>query len=336
MEHYYTKQVIGTHNEGRKTYSQKGGEIMKNDVWCLMLSQNTGVVMYGPKKVSRKKPVSEAESIEDKEQEEYLKNLKKYRARKKRECKKLQGVAEFIESKGDAEQIKYYGQICNGAIKHLAFFKYLIAWGEKNNKSISLSSFRKQIKEGAVAKEWQKIRQWCSRQKSNGNEEMAVAITIGRTNRGWYSLRVVIVGDNSPVSLFSYKLGLFLCSKNKWTTRAMHIGEESKELLKHYKTEELEYFNDELFSVFRATLTLPFQTRTYRNEEAERIINKGLIPVSYGASVVLKGPMAYNNSVSGVALCEIEQKRGRVVRAEWIAERRGIINGDDDSFEYAL
>lgn len=82
---------------------------MKNDVWCLMLSQNTGVVMYGPKKVSRKKPVSEAESIDDKEQEEYLKNLKKYRARKKRECKKLQGVAEFIESKGDAEQIKYYG-----------------------------------------------------------------------------------------------------------------------------------------------------------------------------------------------------------------------------------
>lgn len=64
---------------------------MKNDVWCLMLSQNTGVVMYGPKKVSRKKPISEAESIEDKEQEEYLKNLKKYRARKKESVKSYRG-----------------------------------------------------------------------------------------------------------------------------------------------------------------------------------------------------------------------------------------------------
>lgn len=286
--------------------------------------------MYAPKQKCRKKKVAKAENIDNREQEEYLKGLREYRARKKRECRKLQGVAEFIESNEDIEQMKYYGEMCNGAIKHLAIFKHMISWGEKNNKSISLSSFRKQIKENAIAKEWQKIRQWCSRQKDNGKGDMAVAITIGRTNRGWYSLRVVIVGDNAPVSLFSYKLGLFLCSKNKWTTRAMHIGEESRELLSHYKTEELEHFSGELFSVFRATLTLPFQTRTYRNEEAERIINMGLIPVSYGASMVLTGPMAYNNSVSGVALCEVEQKRGRVVKAELIAERR---NRDEDSFD---
>lgn len=313
---------------------------MKNDVFCLMLSNNIGVVMYASKQKCRKKREAEAESIDDREQKaksiddreqkEYLKNLRKYRARKKRECRELQGVAEFIESKEDIEQMKYFGERCNGAIKHLAMFKCLISWGEKNNKSISLSRFRKQIKEDAIDKEWQKIRQWCSRQKDNGKGDMAVAITIGRTNRGWYSLRVVIVGDNAPVSLFSYKLGLFLCSKNKWTTRAMHIGEESRELISHYKTEELEHFSDELFSVFRATLTLPFQTRTYRNEKAESIINMGLIPVSSLASMVLTGPAAYNNSVSGVALCEVEQKRGRVVRAELIAERR---SRDEDSFD---
>ena len=105
---------------------------MKNDVFCLMLSNNIGVVMYASKQKGRKKRGAEsesiddreqkAESIDDREQKEYLKNLRKYRARKKRECRELQGVAEFIESKEDIEQMKYFGERCNGGMSRILCF----------------------------------------------------------------------------------------------------------------------------------------------------------------------------------------------------------------------
>ena len=50
MEHYYTKQVIGTHNEGRKTYSQKGGETVetkRHNAVMLPLWDCMGVMVAG-------------------------------------------------------------------------------------------------------------------------------------------------------------------------------------------------------------------------------------------------------------------------------------------------
>ena len=289
MEHYYTKQVIGTHNEGRKTYSQKGGETVetkRHNAVMLPLWDCMGVMVAGS--TWEKDTLLLTPSAVQEEE------FKKRTAKKKR----LQRYAEVLERDNDKEEMKAFGRRCNAALRHLATFLTLIQYSKDEGLKCGLSMFRKCLKEPWVSKEWDFIRRWVARQAKD-YDNLAIALTIGRSNKGWYSLRCLAVGNDEEVTPFVFSLWRYLVKKRQWKNKAIRIEEDSSRLFKYYQSRDLDTYTDELFEVFRTSLML--HHRTFKNHKAVEILENKAVAIENDYLVSARH-LNYN-SPSGVALC---------------------------------
>ena len=289
MEHYYTKQVIGTHNEGRKTYSQKGGETVetkRHNAVMLPLWDCMGVMVAGS--TWEKDTLLLAPSAVQEEE------FKKRTAKKKR----LQRYAEVLERDNDKEEMKAFGRRCIAALRHLATFLTLIQYSKDEGLKCGLSMFRKCLKEPWVSKEWDFIRRWVARQAKD-YDNLAIALTIGRSNKGWYSLRCLAVGNDEEVTPFVFSLWRYLVKKRQWKNKAIRIEEDSSRLFKYYQSRDLDTYTDELFEVFRTSLML--HHRTFKNHKAVEILENKAVAIENDYLVSARH-LNYN-SPSGVALC---------------------------------
>lgn len=235
------------------------------------------------------------------------KDYKQERARKKRECTRLQRKAEQLEKTKDIDTMKHYALLCNASLRHLATFKSIIKHAQEQNESIGLCTFKRHMKESEVKKTWSLIRRWLS-DKVGTNEEIAVAVTIGRTNKGWYCLRCISAGKGA--NDFIVDFGYYL-RKKLWKSRAVIAAAESRELLKYYSSIDIDNYINELFEVFRMSLMV--DRRTYKNRSAIGIIEDSKLAVDGSQSYIVNAPRIEGNSNTGVALCYFEEDKKRVV-----------------------
>lgn len=289
MAHINTKRLSGTHKEGRKTHSQKGGETMetrRHNAVILPLWDCMGVMVAGS--TWEKDTLSFAPSTVQEEE------FKKRTAKKKR----LQRYAEVLERDNDKEKMKAFGRRCNAALRHLATFLTLIQYSKDEGLKCGLSMFRKCLKEPRVSKEWDYIRRWITKQAKD-YDNLAIALTIGRSNKGWYSLRCLAVGKDEEVTPFMFSLWTYLVKKRQWKNKAIRIEEDSSRLFKYYQSRDLDTYTDELFEVFRTSLML--HHRTFKNHKAVDILENKAVAIENDYLVSARH-LNYN-SPSGVALC---------------------------------
>lgn len=220
--------------------------------------------------------------------------FKKRTAKKKR----LQRYAEVLERDNDKKEMKAFGRRCNAALRHLATFLTLIQYSKDEGLKCGLSMFRKCLKEPWVSKEWNSIRRWITKQAKD-YDNLAIALTIGRSNKGWYSLRCLAVGDDEEVTPFMFSLWRYLVKKKQWKNKAIRIEEDSSRLFKYYQSRDLDTYTDELFEVFRTSLML--YHRTFKNHKAVDILENKAVAIENDYLVSARH-LNYN-SPSGVALC---------------------------------
>lgn len=289
MAHINTKRLSGTHKEGRKTHSQKGGETMetkRHNAVILPLWDCMGVMVAGS--TWEKDTLSTTPSTAQGDE------LKKRTAKKK----SLQRYAETLERDNDKEEMEYFGLRCNAALRHLATFQTLIQYSKDEGLKCGLSMFKKCLKESLVSKEWDFIRRCVARQAKD-YDNLAIALTIGRSNKGWYSLRCLAVGSDEEVTPFMFSLWTYLVKKRQWKNKAIRIEEDSSRLFKYYQSRDLDTYTDELFEVFRTSLML--HHRTFKNHKTVEILENKAVAIENDYLVSARH-LNYN-SPSGVALC---------------------------------
>ncbi len=251
---------------------------------------------------------------------------KKYRAHKKRMNERAQKEAEQIELNGDVIEMESRAYRCNGALRHLATFETLIRYAKGHKEEIALWTMKKRAKENDIRKEWNGIRTYLSRKVVNA-DEMAIAVTIGRCCRGWYVLRGIAIGmgamDFMPDTI------QYLRKKRDWKNNSGSYSEDSRELLAHYDSRQIEDFLKELFEVYRMTLMI--DRRTYKNHKAIGILEDEKIAVSSnGNSYIVNAPSIKGNSNSGVALCSYGVIHGKATDCFSMYDYGG--NMDNDEF----
>lgn len=230
---------------------------------------------------------------------EQIEEEKKGRANKKRMNEQAQKVAEQIELNGNVIEMGARAYRCNGALRHLATFETLIRHAREHKEEIALWTMKKRAKENDIRKEWNGIRTYLSR-KVGADETRAIAITIGRCCRGWYVLRGITIGMGAMD--FMLDTIQYLRKKRGWTNNSGLYSEDSRELLAHYDSRQIEDFLKELFEVYRMTLMI--DRRTYKNHKALGILEDEKIPVSNnGNTYIVNASSIKGNSNSGVALC---------------------------------
>lgn len=236
-------------------------------------------------------------------------NHRQKRANKKRECERLQKIAERLETEGDTTTMMQYSLSCNASLRHLATFRNVIAHARENNESLGLATFKRRMKDNELKRMWSLVRRWLS-DRVGDNKTIAVVVSIGRTNKGWYFLRCLSTGRDANEFIGDFWHYL---RKRQWKSKAVMAVAESDELLKYYDNEEIDNYIEELFAVFRMSLMV--DRRTYKNHRAIEIIEDRKITVDDSQSYVVNAPMVGDNSCSGVALCYFETDRGAVVSA---------------------
>ena len=238
---------------------------------------------------------------------EQIEEEKKYRANKNKMNGRAQKSAEQIELNGNAMEMGVRAYRCNGALRHLATFETLIRHARGHKEEIALWTMKKRAKENDIRKEWNSIRTYLSRKVGN-DDEMAIAVTIGRCCRGWYVLRGIAIGTGAMD--FMQDTTLYLRKKRDWKNKSGSFPEGSSELVTHYDSRQIEDFLKELFEVYRMTLMIT--RRTYKNHKAIGILEDEKIPVSNnGDTYIVNAPSIKGNSNSGVALCAYEVIRGK-------------------------
>lgn len=256
---------------------------------------------------------------------ERIEEEKKDRAHKKRMNERAQKVAEQIELNGNVIEMRARAYRCNGALRHLATFKALIRHAKEHKEEIALWTMKKRAKENDIRKEWKGIRSYLSRKTGNA-DEMAIAVTIGRCCRGWYVLRGIAIGMGAMD--FMQDVTQYLRKNRGWKNNSGSYSEDSRELLAHYGSRQIEDFLKELFEVYRMTLMI--DRRTYKNHKALGILEDEKIPVNNnGNTYIVNAPSIKGNSNSGVALCEYEVVRGKASECISLYDYGGDMNNDD-------
>lgn len=256
---------------------------------------------------------------------ERIEEEKKCRAHKKRMNERVQKEAEQIELNGNVIEMGARAYRCNGALRHLATFETLIRRAKEHKEEIALWTMKKRAKENDIRKEWNGIRTYLSR-KVGADETRAMAITIGRCCRGWYVLRGITIGGGATD--FMLDTIQYLRKKRGWKNNSGSYSEDSRELLAHYDSRQIEDFLKELFEVYRMTLMI--DRRTYKNHKASGILEDEKIAVSNnGNTYIVNAPFIKGNSNSGVALCEYEVVRGKASECISLYDYGGDMNNDD-------
>lgn len=250
---------------------------------------------------------------------------KKYRANKKRMNERAQKVAEQIELNGNVIEMGARAYRCNGALRHLATFATLIRHAKEHKEEIALWTMKKRAKENDIRKEWNGIRTYLSRKVGNA-DEVAIAVTIGRCCRGWYVLRGIAIGMGAMD--FMQDATQYLRKNRGWKNKSGSYSEDSRELLAHYDSRQIEDFLKELFEVYRMTLMIA--RRTYKNHKAIGILEDEKIAVSsHGNSYIVNASSIKGNSNSGVALCSYEVIHGKATDCFSMYDYGGNINDDE-------
>ena len=158
------------------------------------------------------------------------------------------------------------------------------------------------------------------------DETRAMAITIGRCCRGWYVLRGITIGGGATD--FMLDTIQYLRKKRGWKNNSGSYSEDSRELLAHYDSRQIEDFLKELFEVYRMTLMI--DRRTYKNHKASGILEDEKIAVSNnGNTYIVNAAYIKGNSTSGVALCEYEVVRGKASDCIPLYDYGGNIDNDE-------
>lgn len=250
---------------------------------------------------------------------------KKYRANKKRMNERAQKVAEQIELNGNVIEMGARAYRCNGALRHLATFETLIRHAKEHKEEIALWTMKKRAKENDIRKEWNGIRTYLSRKGGNA-DEMTIAVTIGRCCRGWYVLRGIAIGMGAMD--FMQGATQYLRKNRGWKNKSGSYSEDSRELLAHYDSRQLDDFLKELFEVYRMTLMIT--RRTYKNHKAIGILEDEKIAVSsHGNSYIVNAPSIKGNSNSGVALCSYGVIHGKATDCFSMYDYGGNMNDDE-------
>lgn len=256
---------------------------------------------------------------------EQIEEEKKGRANKKRMNEQAQKVAEQIELNGNVIEMGARAYRCNGALRHLATFETLIRHAREHKEEIALWTMKKRAKENDIRKEWNGIRTYLSR-KVGADETRAIAITIGRCCRGWYVLRGITIGMGAMD--FMLDTIQYLRKKRGWTNNSGLYSEDSRELLAHYDSRQIEDFLKELFEVYRMTLMI--DRRTYKNHKALGILEDEKIPVSNnGNTYIVNASSIKGNSNSGVALCSYGVIHGKATDCFSMYDYGGNMNDDE-------
>lgn len=256
---------------------------------------------------------------------ERIEEEKKDRANKKRMNARAQKVAEQIELNGNVIEMEARAYRCNGALRHLAAFETLIRHAKGHKEEIALWTMKKRAKENDIRKEWAVIRNYLSR-KVGADETRAIAITIGRCCRGWYVLRGITIGGGATD--FMLDTIQYLRKKRGWKNNSGAYSEDSRELLAHYDSRQIEDFSKELFEVYRMTLMI--DRRTYKNHKAIGILEDEKIAVSNnGNTYIVNAPSIKGNSNSGVALCSYGVIHGKATDCFSMYDYGGNMNNEE-------
>lgn len=206
----------------------------------------------------------------------------------------------------------------------MATFETLIRYAKGHKEEIALWMMKKRAKENDIRKEWNGIRTYLSRKVGNDNE-MAIAVTIGRCCRGWYVLRGVAIGMGAMD--FMLDTIQYLRKNRGWKNNSGSYSEDSRELLAHYDNRQIDDFLKELFEVYRMTLMI--DRRTYKNHKAIGILEDEKIAVSNnGNSYIVNAAFIKGNSNSGVALCSYSVIHGKATDCFSMYDYGGDMNND--------
>lgn len=241
-------------------------------------------------------------------------------------------ISEKVQISKNQKAMKKIAVRSNAGLRHIGVFINLIKYAKENDLSVTIIEMRKRQKPEDAVKEWDTIRGWCGK-----NAPEICAITIGRKPKGWWSLRVLVVGGEEDEDCYKPALPLhsYLMLKRSWVT-SDHAGSiEAKNLEEHYLTrfeddeETFELYIFEMYEVYRASLSMPNSSRTYRTKKVEGVLETMKIDVNDEACHVVNGG-GHRNSPSGRALCEVDIKENKMVEAWWVAEP--FDEDEDDEF----
>lgn len=248
--------------------------------------------------------------------EEFPEQLKREQARKKREREQEQRYAEQVQIRKDKDAIHRIVSRNNAGLRHIGVFVNLVEYAEEYKLPVLILEMKKRLTEENAVKEWATVRAWLGK-----NAPKICAVTIGRRPKGWWVLRWIVLGEEPGGDCYrtASALHIYLMDRN-WTNQGMAGEQEAGRLKGHYLT-RLEDDSDtlylcyapEMYEVYRAALAMPKSTRTYRTEQAYRILEERKLEVSGQAAYAVNG--IQGASPSGMALCEVEVSRGRVNNA---------------------
>ncbi|MGE4415540.1 MAG: hypothetical protein AB7D08_09495, partial [Bacteroidales bacterium] len=207
--------------------------------------------------------------------EDDLKKLMSKQAENKRGRREEENISERVQIDKDWEEMKWVAIRSNAGVRHIEVFTRLIEYAKSNGLSLTIIEMRKRLRAEDAGKEWNTIKKWCGK-----NAPEICAITIGRKPKGWWSLRVLVVGGEEDEDCYKPALPLhsYLMLKRGWITSNHAGSREAKNLEEHYLTrlstgaKTIDLYIPEMFEVYRASLRMPKPTRTYRTKEASNIL----------------------------------------------------------------
>lgn len=292
----------------------------------LMHNKAKALRLFGNLAVLERIKKKDREPGTNQDKTEYTKDVtRKFKvknAKSKRKREEEARISEKVQISKDWRAMKRIAIRSNAGLRHISVFINLIEYAKDNDLSVTINEMRKRLKPEDAVKEWDTIRGWCGK-----NAPEMCAISIGRKPKGWWSIRVLVVGGeededcDKPVFL----LRSYLMLKRGWVTSDHAGSKEAKNLEEHYLTRlasdeaTFELYVFEMYEVYRASLSVPNSSRTYRTERVEGVLEARKLDVDEEASYVVNGG-GHRNSPSGRALCEVDIKENRVVDAWWIAE----------------
>lgn len=310
----------------------------KSHVYALPLFSGMALLMNEPQRPQhdkKKKPIDEVTPLSPKD----LADIKKANYRDKKKRQNMQKEAEKMRFETNWTDMYYYSVHNNSALKHLVFFTNIVEYATNNNLPLAIGEHSISLKADLMPQKWSSLRAWVTK-----NLSPCCLVSIGRKPRGWWTIRWMVVGDNQGADLFSLisPFGAYL-AKTGWRTKAVVMDADSSRLRDHYLSrlddneETINLYVPEMFEIFRAGLTLPRCSRTIRNNSAKGILETLKVPVDNKAAYPVNGHFGFGGvSPSGVALCTITKRKGRIIDADWIGARRSGDTEADDDFDIYL
>lgn len=266
--------------------------------------------------------------------EDDLSRLKNKQAMKKDKRREDESISERVQIEKDWDEMIKKAVRSNAGMRHIDVFIRLIEYAEENDLGVTIIEMRKRQKPEDAVNEWKTIKHWCGK-----NAPEICAITIGRKPKGWWSLRVLVVGGKEEEDCYKPALALhsYLMLKRGWLTSDHAGSKEAKNLEEHYLTrlssdeETLDQYVPEMYEVYRASLSMPNSTRTYRTKEAFNILESMDADLDDIPALVVNW-VGQGCSPSGVALCRVIMEEGRIVGAKMIDKTFDDEDGEDGWF----